>query len=200
MDKSTWLFLLMLPHQCLHYTQGGCLGQQKVFAHLKRFMASNQPSFQKESSHALCTPHSHHSLEGSLTITLCQCLILGSAEEYSHTIKVFQPMVLVIPLEDIVAALCQLHPLPSNHVLPLIFYYQLEHTFVLDKTLFAHVLAVATHLSSSGLFGMVYEHFSRCFISEDPSLRFLKLFQVVSTIARGDIPSVADNNSHKNWK
>jgi hypothetical protein len=35
---------------------------------------------------------------------------------------------------------------------------------------------------------MVYEHLSRCLILEDPSLRFLKLFQVVATtIARGDI-------------
>ncbi len=33
---------------------------------------------------------------------------------------------------------------------------------------------------------MVYEHFLKCFIPEDPSLGFLKLFQVV-IIACGDI-------------
>jgi len=96
--------------------------------------------------------------------------------------------VLAILSEDIVATLCQLHPLPLNHVLPLIFEYQLEHTFVLDKTLFAHVLAIAPHLFSSGLFGMVYEYFLRCFRLEDPSLEFSKLFQIVFTIAHGDIP------------
>ncbi len=35
---------------------------------------------------------------------------------------------------------------------------------------------------------MVYEYLSRCFILKDPSLKFLKLFQVVTTtIACGDI-------------
>ncbi len=34
---------------------------------------------------------------------------------------------------------------------------------------------------------MVYEHLSRCFIFEDPSLRFSKLFQVVDVVAHGDI-------------
>jgi hypothetical protein len=42
-------------------------------------------------------------------------------------------------------------------------------------------------LSSSGLFGMVYEHISRC-ILEDPSLRFSKLFYIGTTITCGDIP------------
>ncbi len=41
-------------------------------------------------------------------------------------------------------------------------------------------------MSSSGLFGMVYEHLSRCFIPEDPSLGFLKLFQV-AFVTRGVI-------------
>jgi hypothetical protein len=35
---------------------------------------------------------------------------------------------------------------------------------------------------------MVYEHLSRCFILEDPSLGFSKLFQVVVATIRGDIP------------
>jgi len=34
---------------------------------------------------------------------------------------------------------------------------------------------------------MVYEHFLKCFIPKDPSSGFLKLFQVVATIAHGDI-------------
>jgi len=57
----------------------------------------------------------------------------------------------------------------------------------MDNILFTHVLAVAPNLSSGGLFEMVYEHLSGCFILEDPSSGFSKLFQVVSTIARGDI-------------
>jgi hypothetical protein len=69
----------------------------------------------------------------------------------------------------------------------LFFYYWLEHTFVINKTLFAHVLTTTFHLSLGGLFGMVYEHLSRCFIFEDPSLRFSKLFQVVDVVAHGDI-------------
>jgi hypothetical protein len=35
---------------------------------------------------------------------------------------------------------------------------------------------------------MVYEHFLGCFILEDRSLRFSKLFQAVVVNARGDIP------------
>jgi hypothetical protein len=34
---------------------------------------------------------------------------------------------------------------------------------------------------------MVYEHLLRCFIPEDPSSRFLKLFQVVVVIVLGHI-------------
>jgi hypothetical protein len=41
-------------------------------------------------------------------------------------------------------------------------------------------------LSLGALFGMVYEHLSGCLILEDPSLRFLKLFQIVD-VAHGDI-------------
>ncbi len=35
---------------------------------------------------------------------------------------------------------------------------------------------------------MVYEHFSRCFVPTDPSLGFLKLFQVIIVVAHGVIP------------
>jgi hypothetical protein len=34
---------------------------------------------------------------------------------------------------------------------------------------------------------MVYEHFLGCFIPNDPSLRFLELFQIV-VVVHGDIP------------
>ncbi len=80
-----------------------------------------------------------------------------------------------------------MHPLPFDLVLPPIFYYQLEHIFFLDRTLFAQALTIAPHLFLNGLFGMVYEHLLRCFILEDPSLGFSKLFQIVTTIVHGDI-------------
>jgi hypothetical protein len=67
-------------------------------------------------------------------------------------------MMLTILLEDIVAALHQLHPLPSSLFLSPIFDYKPKHTFVLDRTLFAQALAIAPHLFLCGLFGMVYEH------------------------------------------
>jgi len=35
---------------------------------------------------------------------------------------------------------------------------------------------------------MVYEHLSRCFIPENPSLRFSELFQVIVVVTHGDIP------------
>jgi hypothetical protein len=55
----------------------------------------------------------------------------------------------------------------------------------LDRILFAQAFAIPPHLSSGELFGMVYEHFSRCFILENPSS---ELFQVVVVIvACGDI-------------
>jgi hypothetical protein len=54
--------------------------------------------------------------------------------------------------------------------------------------LFVQALTIISHLFSSGLSRMVYEHLLRCFILEDPSLRFLKLFQDAATVAHGDIP------------
>jgi hypothetical protein len=35
---------------------------------------------------------------------------------------------------------------------------------------------------------VVYEHLERCFIPEDPSTRFLKLFQAIIVVTHGDIP------------
>jgi hypothetical protein len=35
---------------------------------------------------------------------------------------------------------------------------------------------------------MIYEHLLGCFMPEDPSLRFLVLFQAVVAIVHGDIP------------
>jgi hypothetical protein len=37
---------------------------------------------------------------------------------------------------------------------------------------------------------MVYEHLLGCFIPEDPSSRFLELFQAVVVVTCGDIPSL----------
>jgi len=96
-------------------------------------------------------------------------------------------MSLVVPSKNIIAILLQLHPLPSDHVPPLIFYYQPKHTFVLDRTLFTQALTIIPHLFSGGLFGMVYEHLLRCFILEDQSLGFSKLLQVGVSIVHGDI-------------
>jgi len=107
--------------------------------------------------------------------------------EYSHATKVLQPMTPVIPSEDIVVTLCQLHPFPSNLIPLPIFDYQPKHNFSLDKILFPQALAIAPHLFLGGLSRMVYEHLSRCFILEDPSLRFSKLFYIVATIVHGHI-------------
>jgi hypothetical protein len=95
---------------------------------------------------------------------------------------------LAVILEDTIATLYQLHPLPLDHVPPLIFYYQPKHTFLLDRTLFARAITSAPHLYLGGLFGMVYEHFFRCFIPKDPSSGFSKLFQVIAIVVCGDIP------------
>jgi hypothetical protein len=94
-------------------------------------------------------------------------------------------MTSIIFSKNTIAALHQLHPLPSNRVFSLIFYYKFEHNFVLDRTLFAHALAIAPHLFSGELSKIVY-HFLGRFIPKDPSSRFLNLFQVV-VIASGDI-------------
>jgi len=96
----------------------------------------------------------------------------------------------VIPSKDIIVALRKLHPLLLNLVLPPIFDYKHEHTYVLDKTLFAQALTITPHLSSNGFSKLVYEHLLGCFIPKDPSSRFSKLFQVV-VVACGDIPRTA---------
>jgi len=67
-------------------------------------------------------------------------------------------------------------PPPLDLVFPPILDYQLKDIFLLDRTFFAQALATTPHLSLSGLFGMVYEHFLGCFIPKDPSLGFLELF------------------------
>jgi hypothetical protein len=64
----------------------------------------------------------------------------------------------------------------SNLTPPPIFNYQPKHIFVLGGIMFAQVLVIAPHLFLGGLFGMIYECLSICFILEDPSLRFLELF------------------------
>jgi hypothetical protein len=71
-----------------------------------------------------------------------------------------------------------------------IFDYQLKHTFVLDRTLLIQALAIIPHLSLGVLSGMVYEHFLGCFILEDSSSRFSELSQVVTIVARGNIPKL----------
>jgi hypothetical protein len=58
-------------------------------------------------------------------------------------LEFFSPMSPTIHLENIVAILHQLHPFPSKHVIPLIFNYQQEHTFTLNKTLFVQALTIA---------------------------------------------------------
>ncbi len=58
----------------------------------------------------------------------------------------------------------------------------------MDRTLFTQALTTTPHLSLGGLFGMVYEHLSRCFILEDPSLGFLKSLQIIVTIIHRGIP------------
>jgi hypothetical protein len=81
----------------------------------------------------------------------------------------------------------QFHLTPSNHVPPLIFEYQLKHTFFLDRILFAQTLIVVPHLFSNGISKLIYEHLLGCFIPKDPSSGFLKIFQAIVTVAYGDI-------------
>jgi len=81
----------------------------------------------------------------------------------------------------------QLYPFPFDLVPPPIFDYQPKHIFFLDRSLFAQALTIAPHLSSNGVFGMVYEHLLGCFILKDPSLGFSELFQIVAIVAHGDI-------------
>ncbi len=89
--------------------------------------------------------------------------------------------------KNIVVALHQVQPPPSDLVLPPIFYYQPKNIFVLNRTMFAKALATAPHLFSNGLFGMINEHLSGCFTPKDPSVSFSKLLQVVTTIVCRDI-------------
>jgi len=58
----------------------------------------------------------------------------------------------------------------------------------MDRILFVQVLATTLNLFLGGLFGMVYEHLSRCFIPKDPFSGFSKLFQTIVVVACGDIP------------
>jgi hypothetical protein len=92
-------------------------------------------------------------------------------------------MMPTIPSKDTVVTLSKLHPPPLDLVLPFIFGFQPKQPFVLDTTLFAQALTTTRNLSSGGLYG----HLLKCFIPEDPSLGFLRLFQVV-VIVHGDIP------------
>jgi hypothetical protein len=59
--------------------------------------------------------------------------------------------------------------------------------FFLGRTLFAQASTTIPQLFSSGLSGMVYEHFLGCFIPQDPYLGFSKLFQATVDVAHDDI-------------
>jgi hypothetical protein len=89
-----------------------------------------------------------------------------------------------IPSKNTIAIVHQLHPLPLGLIPAPIFYYQFEHIFILDRTLFAQALATIPHLSSNKLFGMVYEHFSGCFILKDPSSGFSKFIPTKGVLVR----------------
>lgn len=122
-DELTWYLFFLLPHWCLHYIRDGCSSQWEVSACLKRFLVGNWFSFQKESSHASYGPHSFHSQEDFSTTHFHQCLTLGRFDEYSYATKVLQPMTLIIPSKDNIAALHQLHPFPLDLVPPPMFDY-----------------------------------------------------------------------------
>jgi hypothetical protein len=57
-------------------------------------------------------------------------------------LELFNPWCQLFFLEDIVATLRQLHPLLLDLVSPPIFGYQIEHIFVLDKTMFVGALSL----------------------------------------------------------
>jgi hypothetical protein len=84
-------------------------------------MENDSSSLQGECSHASFVPHSHHSWEDSLITHFCQCLILKKASEYSHVAKTFQPMTLIIPLENIVVPWANYTPLLLTLSLHLFF-------------------------------------------------------------------------------
>jgi hypothetical protein len=69
----------------------------------------------------------------------------------------------------------------------LLFFIISQNTPCLDRICFTQALAIAPHLSSSGIYGRAYEHLLGCYISEDPSSRFLELFEVVVIVTHGDI-------------
>ncbi len=166
----------MLPCWCLHYTRGGRFGQWEVFVHLKKFMVDDCSFLQEKFSRASCAPCSHHSWEDFSSIHFCLCLILRKTSEYSYVVKAPRPWCQLFFWRTLLLPCVSYNPLPLDLVLPPSLGYQLEHTFVLDKTMFAQAIATTPHLSLGGFFGMVYEHFSRYFIPEDPSLGFLELF------------------------
>ncbi len=74
-------------------------------------MTFDWSSFQEEPSHASYAPCSLHSCEDFTTTHFRPCLTLGRVNEYSHATKALQPMTIVIPLENTIVALHQLHPL-----------------------------------------------------------------------------------------
>jgi hypothetical protein len=81
--------------------------------------------------------------------------------------------------------ICTPPPPPLNLVPPPIFNYQPKHNFVLNRIMFAQALTIVPHLSSSGLFGMVYEHLLGCFMPKDPSLRFSNYFKLLLLLFAG---------------
>lgn len=123
MDESTWYPLLLFSCWCLCYTRGSCSNEQQVFTHLMRFTVDDWFFFQKWSSCDSHAPYSYYSSNDSLTICLHQCLTLGGTKKYIHVPRALQPITPTIPSENTVAALCQLHPFPLNHVPPFFFYF-----------------------------------------------------------------------------
>jgi hypothetical protein len=171
MYKLAWFLFLLLSRWCLHYTQGGHLGQQKVSIRSRGLWWMIGFLFKK----SLQVPHVHH------VLTCCGKIlwpfVSSNVSFYGEPMSIVALPELFSPWHHLFLQRTPLLPYakctpPLDLIPPPIFNYELKHIFFLDMILFTQALTATPHLFLGGLSGMVYEQISRCFIPKDPSLGF----------------------------
>jgi hypothetical protein len=131
-------------------------------------------------------PHAQH--DPLIHKRLFHNLVFRHAEEYSRTTSVLASFSLASTSFDTTLTFIVLHPKSNSFFLFFLEDYEpnqdLELSSYYFKLTFQHML----NLSTSGLFGMVFEHLQDYFHPENSMNGFPQLFQLCSHVAQGHIP------------
>jgi hypothetical protein len=101
---------------------------------------------------------------------------LGRTREFARVVRAFAPFAPTLMFSKTVNTLLTLHPLDidspcSNSLLN----FQFDSDLELSMDFYRSIFLTMSHLSTSGPFGMVFEHFRNFFDLEDSTNGFIQL-------------------------